>query len=86
MQAFEGFTDLRQIGDQGKRTGWNEDEFVLSWQIHLVQKLLVQARLETALNRLNRTQRFQSTILLVLLIALALAAGTFFYLLFYLPM
>ncbi len=44
------------------------------------------ADIETALYRLNRTQRYQSAILLALLIALALAAGTFFYLLFYLPM
>ena len=44
------------------------------------------ADIEIALNRLNHTQRLQSAILLALLIALALAAGTIFYLLFYLPL
>ena len=74
---------VRQLTKEGPQ--WTSMLPQLPRLIHRALENDPSARLqdiETALNRLNRTQRFQSAVLLALLIMMSMVAGMYVYLLF----
>lgn len=79
--GWRGF--IRQLKKEGPQ--WTATLPQLPRLIHRALENDPSARLkeiETAVNRLNRTQRFQSAVLLALLITISMVAGMYAYLLF----